>query len=60
MDKLQHNSSVHVLLVNIFLRRDGLRSSVSYHSFMETTNQFCLQQIALFLIKAGEMRQISD
>ena len=43
-----------------FLRRDGLRSSVPYHSVMETTNQCRLQQIALFLIKAGKMRQITD
>ena len=43
-----------------FLRRDGLRGSVSYHSVMKTTNQCRLQQIALFLIKAGKMRQITD
>ena len=43
-----------------FLRRDGLRSSVPYHSVIETTNQCRLQQIALFLIMAGEMRQITD
>ena len=43
-----------------FLRRDGLRSSVPYHSDMETTNQCRLQQTALFLIKAGKMRQITD
>ena len=43
-----------------FLRRDGLWSSVPYHSVMETTNQCRLQQIALFLIKAGKMRQITD
>ena len=41
-----------------FLRRDGLRSSVPYHSVMETTNQCRLQQTALFLIKAGKMRLI--
>ena len=43
-----------------FLRRDGLQSGVPYHSVMETTNQCCLQQNALFLIKAGKMRQITD
>ena len=43
-----------------FLRHDGLRSSVPYHSIMETTNQCRLQRIALFLIKAGKMRQITD
>ena len=43
-----------------FLRRDGLRSSVPYHSVMDTTNQCRLQQIALFLIKAGKMRQITE
>ena len=43
-----------------FLRHYGLRSSVPYHSVMEATNQCCLQQFALFLIKAGKMRQITD
>ena len=43
-----------------FLRRDGLRSSVPYHAVMETTNQCRLQQIALSLINAGKMRQITD
>ena len=43
-----------------FLRHDGLRSGVPYHSVMETTNQCRLQQTALFLIKAGKMRQITD
>ena len=42
------------------LRRDGLRSSVPYHSVMEATNQCRLQQIALFLVKAWKMRQITD
>ena len=42
------------------LRRDGLRSGVPYHSVRETTNQCRLQQIALFHINAGKMRQITD
>ena len=43
-----------------FLRRDGLRSSVPHHSVMETAKQCRLQQIPLFLIKAGKMRQITE
>ena len=43
-----------------FLRRDGLRSSVPYHSVIDTTNQRRLQRTALFLSKAGKMRQTTD
>ena len=43
-----------------FLRRDGLQGSVPCHLVIKTTNQCRLQQIALFLIKAGKMRQITD
>ena len=42
------------------LRRDGLQGSVPYHSVIETTKQCRLQRIALFLSKAGKMRQITD
>ena len=43
-----------------FLRRDGLQCSVPYHLVIKTTNQCRLQQIALFLTKAGKMRQVTD
>ena len=41
-------------------RRDVLQGSVPYHLVIKTTNQYRLQQIALFLTKARKMRQVTD